>query len=71
MNLTFEIKKAESEWRGPYEVYENGYKIFEGNKYQCGLYIKARKEGFSILDSTMGAAKRKKPPYKIVKIYLD
>ena len=71
MELNFEIKKEKQVGRGPYAVYENGLRIFEGNEYQCGLYVKARKQGFSILDSTTGAAKRQRRPYEIVKIYLD
>ena len=69
--MKFEIVKAKEWYRGPYIVIEEGYRIFEGNEYQCEIYIKDRKNGFSIEDSTFDAKRRTCRPYKTVKIYLD
>lgn len=69
--MTFEVVKSIHD-SSLLQVVEDGkYRMFEGNSYQCGLYIQARKDGWDIVTATAGAAKRKQRPYKTIKIYID
>lgn len=68
--MTFEIVKSIHD-KSLYQVVEDGkYRMFEGNKYQCGLYIEARKNGWDTVMATREGNSRKRPYYyKKVKIY--
>ncbi len=48
-------------WEHELQVVEEGLRVFEGNRYQCNLYIQARLEGWDIETATMGAKKSERP----------
>lgn len=69
--MTFEIVKSIHD-SSLLQVVEDGkYRIFEGNLYQCNLYIQARKDGWDTATACAGAKMRTCRPYKTVRVYLD
>lgn len=69
--MTFEVVKSIHD-PALLQVVEDGkYRMFEGNSYQCSLYIQARKDGWDTVTACHGAKMRTCRPYKTIRIYLD